>query len=1183
MDRVLLQGSLSSKNADHIEVELGTLDELQKQRQSLPASTLEADFKARLEQMTSKICQGGNSPSAEILPHITASPIRLDHGITHFLFPAEVSRVEFVSPPQPVEREKSNDAASLRLLLSQYSAQIQRLEGENDELRRLLLRAEHLASTQRDTMRAEQSALEIDMKASQRKVHECFASHLSLQSDHDRVLLQLASAQRENKKLEESHRLEHRRWDEEKQHLKACIDQLQGQLSELHETLNHRLTEMQRSQRASEEHVGENFRFETDNWQKQKQLMEVEIEDLRTQLGMMAKNGKTLDEQLRLSRMEMDSVLASQIASVHEIQRLSESLMNVEQAASDLESKWTEARTESYSWRSRCDCIKSRAADNQYRTIRNAVRHIYVSRWRLHARDQQEWRAAERTVSRHCQQRMVKKFSLLLIRWREACKCKRRLRHQCETATKRNQKKFLADLLEGWCHETSHANLIVERFWRSKLLLKISASGVASAIAVWRAAVARERKNRLVVRRIVLFSAGRALKTWCLLVAQHQKNKRVLQRILQLSLAAAWRKWCEELEQERSRRRIVARFLSRISPVGASFHRWVDYLAEQRTLRNKLRWFTNASLTRAFCRWVEGVAAQRMLRRVLKTFTRGAVGKAFRRWEEAVDAQRAIRRSMALLMRGAAARVFHAWADYVRTEPDAVSVTQDPAARAFHRWRDAVATERILRRVIVRLRNAAVAGAFYTWVDRVSEATRLRHAVRRLTLREVHNAFDLWNEAVRELRVIRKVSRRFIGHCVSRAFERWQEVMRELQVNRKVSRRFIGHCVGRAFERWQEVMRELQVIRKVSRRFVGLCVGRAFERWQEVMRELQVIRKVSRRFVGLCVGRAFERWQEVIQELRVIRKVSRRFVGHCVGRALERWQEAVHDKRRLRHVVRRLRLYEAHVALDHWQEAVQHLKTIRRVLRSFSGHCVERGLKRWREATAARRGAQATAADRWASTTLLRLREAAAEVAVEQALSHWARAVRRVAVLRTVIRDANARALGTWRASVAAEAKRQQWAEGLVRRRRAYAQGCEPGAGAVVAAWRRRARRVGMLRRRLVERRVLTRHRLCHHTVGGWSSTARMLRALRGWLALLFHRVRARWVKEAWARWAGSSHRAGAGRRLQVALLRPPTAWPTAVLRPPAAQCIRPQTPSAYVHPPAVASPWFPCQRAATV
>ena len=514
-----------------------------------------------------------------------------------------------------------------------------------------------------------------------------------------------------------------------------------------------------------------------------------------------------------------------------------------------------------------------------------------------------------------------------------------------EAASKRRR---LAKFLRNWRYKDTRAALLAwysnvaewkaQRQRALRAIRRMGAPYVASGFYAWRDGM-RERK------------AGLA------------RAKRVLKRMLHLRTSAAFGQWCsaavlqrEEREgrsraerEELRREQVALQLLKRLMNAGLAktFNQWAAWAAER--LRQK-------------------VVVQRCVQRMLQRELAGG----FWEWHEVVGDLKRQRAVVArALMRIKQRAVLECWDGWCEAVANAFELRQAEEAER----REEERRERVVQKVLQRMRQAGLAAAWAAWHDFYATLRHQRQVVQRclgrITNRALAQAFEQWLETAAEQRaeeaegqrreqVALQLLKRLMNAGLAKTFNQWAawaaERLRQKVVVQRCVQRMLQRELAGGFWEWHEVVGDLKrqrllvarVLARMSRQSVILCwdtwLQVAFDsmqesalekmRAQEALRQEQLMTKVFKRAQKSKMFQAWGLWLENVLAVRheraLLQRVLLRMANRCLAASFSAWADAREELKVQRHrlgvCLRRMRQRELFGALCQWRESVEGIR-----------------------------------------------------------------------------------------------------------------------------------------------------------------------------------------------------------------------------------------------------------------
>ena len=202
-------------------------------------------------------------------------------------------------------------------------------------------------------------------------------------------------------------------WDEEKNNLLESIANLTKQLQLLdndYNSLRTRYVNLQKSSRffdsliklrcdeAESKTFDGHFLFELTSWPREKEQKKREIQDLRKQLHILSKQSKYQQEQLLLSRQEVDALFRAQEMAAEENRCLAESVLAAERSRAALERLCTEAASNASDSKAVTERLRARLAERSFAGALRVAKARQFASWKGSVRSGVQLRALGRVT-----------------------------------------------------------------------------------------------------------------------------------------------------------------------------------------------------------------------------------------------------------------------------------------------------------------------------------------------------------------------------------------------------------------------------------------------------------------------------------------------------------------------------------------------------------------------------------------------------------------------------------------------------------------------------------------------------------------------------------------------------------------------------------------------------------------
>ena len=209
-------------------------------------------------------------------------------------------------------------------------------------------------------------------------------------------------------------------------------------------------------------------------------------------------------------------------------------------------------------------------------------------------------------------------------------------------------------------------------------------------------------------------------------------------------------------------------------------------------------------------------------------------------------------------------------------------------ARFFARWATTSHNQRVVKRIIGRMRMVSSASAFECWHANAAELRYYANAVARLqrgfNACKARSSFLVWHTVARDLKRLVRVSSRIMTMRLQLVWDAWTVSVGQRQIiedrARVIIRQMLSQAMAWVFERWLAY-----AIERTDHRILSVKLERSSSRHQYFS--------------------AFARWSDFVTELHRVKTVCSRVLARMLNATLSfavcTWTSWVADAKQQRH------------------------------------------------------------------------------------------------------------------------------------------------------------------------------------------------------------------------------------------------------------------------------------------
>ena len=388
-------------------------------------------------------------------------------------------------------------------------------------------------------------------------------------------------------------------------------------------------------------------------------------------------------------------------------------------------------------------------------------------------------------------------------------------------------------------------------------------------------------------------------------------------------------------------------------------------------------------LQRNFSSWVEHAVLERRLRVVAvsiddhtdSVFALGALERhhkltALIRWRQGIIRRRLLKKRMYnAILCGLKQWMHSAWQRWWGTVREArvwrkvaLRWVHKTARNAFSMWRIWIREEQrtlsrqhsVLQRMLLRMKQAAVAGAFDRWNAQVERFTKQRAGLERIAVRlknicmcKAHSTWvDNAKMLCRQRGVLELTVLRMSSTLACKAFEAWLnhtgQIRQQRSVLGRMALRIKSTILFKGWATWYEeyatAKRHALQAHKLACWCLNAKYARAFARWEVQTAEQRKLRlaatKVIKRWTHQSQGWAWGKWWGKVRHSGAVKKAALRWTQKTMRAAWSTWETRVTEGKRMGAIGAKVCLrWQQRAVAEVWMTWVWHVEETRRLAR----------------------------------------------------------------------------------------------------------------------------------------------------------------------------------------------------------------------------------------------------------